>query len=428
MVCKMAKDNFVLINARITFKNIPLHKLIHYTFKDVSIARESFMKIKDVSECVIVQTASRVEAYIVMNRPKGDIPDGRRIDGRNLVINKIQETWIQNAELEQWDIEHFDQTFEVYVNTDVYTHLLRLASGLDSVVVGKQEIYDEITKSVEIAKQSKASGKVLNKLFDNALRIAKNIRKTSKIDENVLSYGDIAVKMAEENAGIDGKKKVLLIGTGEAAGMVAKTMQRKGYAFDITSQKIERSTDFSRILAGTPVEFSDVLAGFDKYSIIIVATTADYFIITYEIIKRAMKDYKKGMLILDISDPRAIEETVTKIPGVKLLFRDQITEMDDEKLMEALQKKVSSVEELIEKEVPIFEATMTNIQPEPIVKDIAASVDSIREKELQKALAKLGLKDKKRIQIIEELTKSVAESIVSVPTKMQNNTPENESK
>ena len=175
----MAKDNFVLINARITFKNIPLHKLIHYTFKDVSIARESFMKIKDVSECVIIQTASRVEAYIVMNRPKGDIPDGRRIDGRNLVINKIQETWIQNAELEQWDIEHFDQTFEVYVNTDVYTHLLRLASGLDSVVVGKQEIYDEITKSVEIAKQSKASGKVLNKLFDNALRIAKNIRKTS---------------------------------------------------------------------------------------------------------------------------------------------------------------------------------------------------------------------------------------------------------
>ena len=424
----MAKDNFVLINARITFKNIPLHKLIHYTFKDVSIARESFMKIKDVSECVIIQTASRVEAYIVMNRPKGDIPDGRRLDGRNLVKNKIQETWIQNAELEQWDIEHFDQTFEVYVNTDVYTHLLRLASGLDSVVVGKQEIYDEITKSVEIAKQSKASGKVLNKLFDNALRIAKNIRKTSKIDENVLSYGDIAVKMAEENAGIDGKKKVLLIGTGEAAGMVAKTMQRKGYAFDITSQKIERSTDFSRILAGTPVEFSDVLAGFDKYSIIIVATTADYFIITYEIIKRAMKDYKKGMLILDISDPRAIEETVTKIPGVKLLFRDQITEMDDEKLMEALQKKVSSVEELIEKEVPIFEATMTNIQPEPIVKDIAASVDSIREKELQKALAKLGLKDKKRIQIIEELTKSVAESIVSVPTKMQNNTPENESK
>ena len=424
----MAKDNFVLINARITFKNIPLHKLTHYTFKDVSLARESFMKIKGVSECVIVQTASRVEAYIVMKIPKGDIPDGRRIDGRNLVINKIQETWIQNAELEQWDIEHFDQTFEVYVNTDVYKHLLRLASGLDSVVVGKQEIYDEITKSVESARESTASGKILNKLFDGVLRIAKNIRNTSKIGENILSIGDIAVKMAEENAGIDGKKKVLLIGTGEAAGMVAKTMQKKGYAFDITSQQIERSTDFSKILAGTPVEFTDVLTGFDKYSIIIVATTADYFIITYESIKRVMKDYKKGMLIVDISDPRAIEETVTKIKGIKLLFRDQITELDDEKLMEALKKKVSSVEELIEKEVPILEAAMKSISPEPVVKDLAASVDSIREKELKKALAKLGLKDKKRIQIIEELTKSVAESLVSPPTKVQTNTPEQESK
>jgi len=415
----MAEKNFVLINARITFKNVPLHKLAHFAFKDVSVARESFMKIKDVSECVIIQTASRVEAYIVMNRPKGDIPDGRRLDGQNLVINKIQETWVANSELEQWDIEHFDQTFEVYINTNVYEHLLRLACGLDSIVVGKEEILNEIKDSSQTARSIKHSGKILNKLFDSAIRIAVTIRNSSKVAENTLSMGDVAVKMAEENAGIDGKKKVLLIGTGEIAGMVAKTMNKKGYAFDVTSQLIERATDFSKILGGTPVEFVDVLAGFDKYSIIIVAATADYFIITFEKIKRVMKNYKKGMLILDISDPRAIEETVTKIPGIKLLFRDQITEMDDEKLMEALKTKVSSVESLIEKEVPILEAAMENLEPEPTVKDVIASVDSIRERELQKALSQLGLKDKKRIKIIEDLTKSVADSIISVPTQAQ---------
>ena len=420
----MAEKNFVLINARITFKNVPLHKLAHFAFKDVNVARESFMKIKDVSECVIIQTASRVEAYIVMNRPKGDIPDGRRLDGQNLVINKIQETWVANSELEQWDIEHFDQTFEVYINTDVYEHLLRLACGLDSLVVGKEEILNEIKDSSQTARSIKHSGKILNKLFDSAIRIATTIRNSSKVSENTLSMGDVAVKMAEENAGIDGKKKVLLIGTGEIAGMVAKTMNKKGYAFDVTSQLIERATDFSKILGGSPVDFLDVLAGFDKYSIIIVAATADYFIITFEKIKRVMKNYKKGMLILDISDPRAIEETVTKIPGIKLLFRDQITEMDDEKLMEALKTKVSSVEALIEKEVPILEAAMKNLAPEPTVKDVIASVDSIRERELQKALSQLGLKDKKRIKIIEDLTKSVADSIISVPTQA----PEQESK
>ena len=102
--------------------------------------------------------------------------------------------------------------------------------------------------------------------------------------------------------------------------------------------------------------------------------------------------------------------------------------MDDEKLMEALNKKVSTAEGLIEKEVPILEAAMKNLAPQTTVKDVAASVDSIRERELQKALAKLGLKDKKRIQIIEELTKSVAESIISVPTKVQTSPAEQESK
>jgi glutamyl-tRNA reductase len=420
----MVVENFVLINARITFKNVPLHKLAHFAFKDVSVARESFMKIKDVSECVIIQTASRVEAYIVMNRPKGDIPDGRRLDGQNLVINKIQETWVANSELEQWDIEHFDQTFEVYINTNVYEHLLRLACGLDSLVVGKEEILNEIKESIQTARSTKHSGKILNKLFDSTIRIVTTIRNSSKISENTLSIGDVAVKMAEENAGIDGKKKVLLIGTGETAGMVAKTMNKKGYAFDVTSQLIERATNFSKILGGNAVAFLDVLAGFDKYSIIIVASTADYFIITFDKIKRVMKNYKKGMLILDISDPRAIEETVTKVHGIKLLFRDQITEMDDEKLMEAQKTKVSSVEALIEKEVPILEAAMKNLEPESTVRDVIASVDSIRERELQKALSKLGLKDKKRIKIIEDLTKSVAESIVSVPIQ----TPEQESK
>tara|TARA_B100000745_G_scaffold282793_1_gene216342 strand:+ start:927 stop:2201 length:1275 start_codon:yes stop_codon:yes gene_type:complete len=423
----MAQDNFVIINARVTFKNIPMHKLAHFAFKDVNVARESFMKIKDVSECVIIQTASRVEAYIVMNRPKGDIPDGRRIDGKNLVVNKIQETWIANAELEQWDIEHFDQTFEVYTDTDVIEHLLRLVSGLESVVVGKEDILNEIKELSHTARLTKHSGKILNKLFDGTIRIAINIRNSSKIGENVLSIGDIAVKLAEENAGIDGKKKVLVIGTGEIAGMVAKNMNRNGYAFDVTSQKLERATGFSKILGGNPVEFLDVLSGFNKYSIVIVSTTADYFIITFDNIKRVMKGYKKGMLILDISDPRAIEETVTKIHGIKLLFRDQIAEMDDEKLMESLKIKVSTVEGLIEKEVPILDAAMKNLEPEIIIKDVIASIDSIREKELEKALAKLGIKDKKKIQIIEELTKSVAESIVSVPTQIPNKLPEAES-
>ena len=412
----MAEANYKIINARFTHKNIPIHKLERYSFKDIPKAAEEFKKISDVSECVIVQTASRVEVFLIINLDIGDTPDARRPEAKGLVINQIQDKWTSLTQLDQWDIDHFDQTLEIYSGKDVFMNLLRLACGLDSVVIGKNEIIEELKSSISNAKESKTSGRVLNKLFDTSLRVATQIRQTTGIGDNVTSLGDLAVKIAEENAGIDKKKHILLIGTGEAAARVAKALNKKGYPFDVTSMTLDRATGFSKTLGGNPIDFAGVFPGFDKFDIVFVATTADYFLIQSEHIKRIVENKKKGVLILDISEPRAVADKVSTIPGVKLMFKDQIIEMveENENLRMA---KVPEVEKLIAKEVPIIEATMKRIDAEPIVSDVYATVDSIRKKELEKALEKLGELDEGKIKIIEELTKTVAESIVSVPKK-----------
>ena len=206
----MAEGNFKVINARFTHKNIPIHKLARFSFQDIHKASESFKTISDVSECVIVQTASRVEVFLVINLDVGDTPDARRPEAKGLVINQIQEKWTELTELDQWDIDHFDQTLELYSGPEVYNNLLRLACGLDSVVVGKKEILEQLKSSIAKAKETDSSGSVLNKLFDTCIRVATQIRETSGIGENVTSLGDIAVKIAEENAGLDKKKKILL--------------------------------------------------------------------------------------------------------------------------------------------------------------------------------------------------------------------------
>ncbi|MEX1995829.1 MAG: glutamyl-tRNA reductase, partial [Nitrosopumilaceae archaeon] len=410
----MNKNNFNLINFRVTFKNIPIHKLEKFAFKDVTAACESFKKISGVSECVIVQTGSRVEVFTANEPEEGEAPDVRRSEGKHLVINKVVETWISLTGLEEYDVDHFDQILEVYENTDVYLQLLRLACGLDSIVAGTEKILEEIKASISSAKQAKVSGRILNKLFDSSIRIATRIRDSTGISKGVTSIGDIAVKIAEEHAGLDGKKRALLIGTGETAAMVAKSLNKKSYAFDISSMTIERSTGFSKVLGGKPVKFEDVLSGLDKFDIIFVATTADYFIITYDKIKIVMENKTKGTMILDISDPRAVDEKVSTFPGTKLMFRDQIVEMEERNLSDR-KDKVLAAEKMISNEVPIIEATMNRLEPEPIVKDVFASVDSLRKKELEKALQMLGETDKKKIKIIDELTKAVVESIVSVP-------------
>jgi len=276
------------------------------------------------------------------------------------VLNQIKDTWVSLSALEQIDIDHFDQTLEVYKGDDVYLHLLRLASGLDSLVIGWQSVFDDVQQSFETAKNAGVSGNILNKLFESVIRLAARMRDTTGIAKDVVSLGDVAVKLVDEKAGLDSKKKVLIIGTGEPAAMLAKTLKTKDINFDVSSRSLERAAGFTTILGGTPVDFNDVLAGFDKYNIIFVATTCDYFLITYDRIRLVMEEKKKGTLVLDLSDPRTVDEGITALPGIKLLFRDQIAELYEESVKARI-GIVPAVEKIIEKELPVLSARMKRL-------------------------------------------------------------------
>ena len=139
----------------------------------------------------------------------------------------MKETWEKNSSIEQIDIDHFDQTIEVYKSDNVYLNLLRLGSGIDSFVVGKPEVFDEIVQSLAHAKSAGTSGTILNKLFESVIRLSTRMRDTTGIAKDIVSLGDTAVKLVEEKAGLDSKKKVLLIGTGNSAALVAKSLNKK---------------------------------------------------------------------------------------------------------------------------------------------------------------------------------------------------------
>jgi len=385
-----------IINARITFKKSPIHVLEKFAFKDMPNACLTFKKNSSVSECVIIQTCNRIELFAASDNPN---------------IDKIKSTW---ASLTGQEESVFRDTLEVCENKDAYEHLLKLTSGLESLVVGEEQILGQIKESISVARQTRASGKRLNKLFDRSIRIGTRIRNSTGIGRGGISLGSMAVKLAEENVDDIKSKHVLLIGTGEAATMVAKSLKKRGYAFNVTSRTVERSIGFSQTLGGTPIKFEEVLSGFSNYEIIFVATTAPYFLVTFDKMKDAMKNKKSGVMILDLSNPRTVDEKVATIPGIKLMNIDQIAEMID-KNMKKRKDKISTVENIISEEVPVIEATMKRLDAEPLVKDVFTNANSMRIKELQKALQMLGETDEKRIKIIDELTKAVVESIVSTP-------------
>jgi len=385
-----------IINARITFRKSPIHVLERFAFKDLSDAYLSFKKHASISECVIIQTCNRVELFTASD---------------NHDVHKIKKTWASLTGLEE---NAFADTLEICDNHDAFEHLLKLTSGLESLVVGEEQILGQIKESIAVARNTKASGQRLNKLFDTSIRIGTRIRNSTGISKGGISLGSMAVKLAEENVDDIKSKNVLLIGTGEAATMVAKSLNKRGYEFHVTSRTVERSIGFSQTLGGKPIKFENVLSAFDNYEIIFVATIAPYFLITFDKMIESMKNKKSGMMILDLSNPRTVDEQVATIPGIKLMNIDQIAEMVD-KNMTKRKEKVSTVQNIISEEVPIIEATMKRLDAEPLVKDVFTNADSMRIKELQKALQMLGETDEKRIKIIDELTKAVVESIVSAP-------------
>lgn len=385
-----------IINARITFRNSPIHVLEKFTFKNIEDAYSNFKKHSGLSECVILQTCNRVELFGT---------------GKSYDLDKIKKTWASLAGLEE---SAFKENLELCENEEVYHHLLKLTSGLDSMVLGEEQILGQIKNSITTARQAKFSGERLNTLFDKAIQIGTRVRNSTGISKGGVSVGSMAVKLAEENVNDLKTKRILLIGTGESATLVAKSLKKRGYGFFIASRTLERSKAFAETLGGIPIRFEEVLEGFENYDVLFVATTAPYFLVSYERIKKATNSNKNGIMILDLSNPRTVDEKVATLPKIKLMNLDQIAEMVDKNMKNRI-GKIVAVENIISEELLVVDATMKRLDAEPIVKNVFKNIDSLRIKELQKALQMLGETDEKRVRIIEELTKALVESIVSAP-------------
>lgn len=385
-----------IINARVTFRKSPIHVLERFTFKDMDDAYSRFKEHAGLTEFVILQTCNRVELFGA---------------AKNFDIEKIKKTWASLSGLEE---NAFKENLELSENIEVFDHLLKLTSGLDSMVVGEEQILGQIKKSITSARERKISGQHLNTLFDKAIRVGTRVRSSTGINQGGVSIGSMAVKLAEENVDDLKSKHILLIGTGESATLIAKSLKKREYQFLVSSRTLERSKAFSETLGGTPIRFEDVITGFEKYDVIFVATAAPYFLVTFDRIIKAMKQSPKGKMILDLSNPRTVDEKVATIAGIKLMNIDQIAEMVDKNMRTRI-GKITTAENIISEELPIVEAKMNSLDAEPIVKEVFKNIDSLRMIELQKALQMLGETDEKRVKIIEELSKAIVESIVSAP-------------
>jgi len=385
-----------VVNARVTYRNAPIHLLEKFTFKDIDGAHKAFLGKADFEECVILQTCNRVEVFVAAKDP----------DEARLI-----EEWASSVGLPENDFANA----EISWDREAVMHLMKLASGLDSLVVGEDQILGQVRRALEFSRSGRYASANLSLIFDRAVKVGSRVRTATGINKGNVSIASVAVNLAEEYFDDLEGKTIMLIGTGEAASLVAKVLKKRDINFMVASRAPERAQSFAGTVAGTPIPFDSALEMLHKVDVIFTATVAPYRLLTFERIENAMKNRLEGMMIFDLSNPRTVDEKVATIHGVKLINMDQIAELVGKNMRSRI-KEINSAEKLINGEMKSVDAIMKRMKAEPVVVSVFKNVDTIRGRELKKALAMLGKKlGPEEARVVEQLSYAIVEGVLLTP-------------
>jgi glutamyl-tRNA reductase len=392
----VSTDGVKLLNVRITHKKAPIHTLEKFTFKDIDMAYRMFLtSVEDIRECIILQTCNRVEIFLAVDK---------------IEVEKIFEIWRNITKIRDLSFK----PAEIDQDKGAIEHLLRLTSGLESLVVGEDQILGQVKRAFEYSRQNGYVDSFIPIIFEHAIKVGSRIRTNTGLNKGSVSIGSIAVNLAEEYFDDFQKKKVLLIGTGEGATLVAKSLRKRQVNFDVASRTFERAKSFSSTVGGTPVKFEDALHNFDNTDIIFVSTTAPYYLITYDRIFKSSKK-NRGMMIFDLSNPRTVDDNIATISGIKLVNIDQIAEIVDRNLKRR-HEEIRLAEKMIQNGMQSMDLLFRKIKAEPFVVSVFKIVDDVRNRELSKAARMLGIsKGMKEFEVIEQLSYAIVEGILSTP-------------
>jgi glutamyl-tRNA reductase len=390
-------DSLEIINARITYRDAPIHLLEKFTFKDLHHAHRLLLEKAQLRECIIIQTCNRVEVFAISSDANGQ---------------RLLEQWASAVNLSN---KEFENIVHVKRGKDVIYHLLKLASGLDSLVVGEDQVLGQIRRALEFSRKNHYTGSHLQIIFDRAVKVGSRIRTHTGLNKGSVSIGSMAVRLAEEYFDNLNDKRIMLIGSGEGASLIAKSLKQHHVNFMVTSRTFERAKSFADTVAGVPIPFESALEMFNDVNLIFVSTNAPYYLVTYDRVEKSRRNAKEGLLIFDLSNPRTVEDKVATIKKVKLINIDQISEIV-EKNIRARKNEIQSAEKIINNEMESVDSLLKRRKVEPIVVSIFKNVDVIRERELKKALSIIGKSlGPKEAKTIEELSYALVEGILSTP-------------
>jgi glutamyl-tRNA reductase len=386
-------DNVDIINVRITHKTAHVPLLEAVSFKDKVNAYKEILLLEGTQESVLIQTCNRIELYLVSKNRDETVKAAVEYLCNRMPTHKVE----------------VDKAIEYSVNQGALNHLLRVTSGLESMVIGEDQVINQVWNSYLEAEKAKATGPVLSLLFNRAVNIGRRVRSETGISKGAVSIGSAAVELAENLLGSLNQKKILVMGAGETATLVAKVMARRCLSpIFIANRTHERALRLAEECCGKAVKFDKLNEVLVDADVVICATSAPHYLLTKEILTKLVpaRQNKKDLLVIDISNPRNVEEAINSIPCVKLYNIDDLTSIAEHNRQER-QKSVQEAHKIVDKELETLESAVKANSVREIISELLSQIEETRQKELCKAFNQMGELDERRRKIISDLTSIV---------------------
>jgi glutamyl-tRNA reductase len=284
------------------------------------------------------------------------------------------------------------------------------------MIIGEFEVLGQVRHALETAEKARMVNLPLRNMFQSAIRTGRRVREETGISKNALSVSSVAVELATKAVGDVARRKILIIGAGEAGKLVAKAAKERGASnIVVTSRSHERASSLAAALDGTSVSLNNLTSELINSNIIVTCAGAPHRILDFCRVEEAMKNRQElPLVIIDIAVPRNVEPTVGQINNVFLYNIDDLTEISESNRKQR-EGEIQNTSEIIAAEVANFVSWWQALKVRPVVSALMAKAEDIRRAQLNKTLKKLnGLSDEERHRL-EAMTKSIVTKILKDP-------------
>ncbi|HLO26922.1 MAG TPA: glutamyl-tRNA reductase, partial [Geobacteraceae bacterium] len=316
-------------------------------------------------------------------------------------------------------LEFLEQHLYAHHGEAAIRHVFRVASSLDSMVVGEPQILGQIKTAYGFAAEYKSSGIILNRFLHKAFSVAKRVRTETKIASSAVSVAFAAVELAKKIFGELSDKTVMLIGAGEMCELAAKHFLNNGVrGVMVTNRTFERAVKLAEEFDGRAVNFDELIDQLHKADIILSSTGAPHFIIGPKDIEEVIRRRKnKPMFFIDIAVPRDIDPKVNDVNNVYLYTVDDLNGIVQSNL-EQRGKEAQKAEEIVNQEIGQFFKWLSSLEVTPTIVALRTKFEEVRQAELAKTLAAwkdLPPESQKRL---EALTAAIVNKLLHNPTSV----------